>query len=102
MDVLVIGYNETNKSSLSVGSTEGAREEYVLEVIDPAATAYKSFNMSRKRKVLLGTIAGSLLAVFGVLALVLTRSMLHTLISYRQQVSQGESDNRIINSNGDF
>ncbi len=90
------------EAQTAIAMLASAREEYVLEVIDPAATAYKSFNMSRKRKVLLGTIAGSLLAVFGVLALVLTRSMLHTLISYRQQVSQGESDNRIINSNGDF
>ena len=61
-----------------------AREEYALEIIDPAAIPYKSFNMSRKRKVVIGVIAGTLLATFAVLSLVLIRGLLQTLIAYRQ------------------
>lgn len=61
-----------------------ARKDYALEVIDPAATPYKSFNLSRKRKVLLGTIAGTLMAVSLTLGLVLLRRMLGTFSQYRQ------------------
>jgi uncharacterized protein involved in exopolysaccharide biosynthesis len=62
-----------------------AREEYALEIIDPAALPYRSFNMSRKKKVLIGAIAGGLLAVFAALAWVVLAQMLQTITAYRAQ-----------------
>jgi LPS O-antigen subunit length determinant protein (WzzB/FepE family) len=69
-----------------------AREEYVLEVIDPAALPYRSFNMSRKKKIVIGTVAGGLLATFALLATVMLMSMWRTLSSYRQQMLEGSTD----------
>ena len=69
-----------------------AREEYVLEVIDPAALPYRSFNMSRKKKIVIGTVAGGLLATFALLATVLLMSMWRTLSSYRRQMLEGSTD----------
>lgn len=48
-----------------------ARDEYVLEIIDPAARPYRSVNLSRKKKVVVGAVVGFLLATFAVLALTL-------------------------------
>ena len=62
-----------------------AREEYALEIIDPAAIPYRSFNMSRKKKVLIGAIAGGLLAVFAALAWVVLAQMLQAITTYRAQ-----------------
>lgn len=90
------------EAQTAIAMLASARKEYVLEIIDPAATAYRSFNMSRKRKVLVGTIAGTLFSVFLVLALVLARSMLNTVVSSRQQLAQGEIKNQnIIANRGD-
>ena len=80
------------EAQTAIAMLASARAEYVLEIIDPAAVAYRSFNMSRKRKVLVGTIAGSLFAVFVVLALVLVGGMLQTLITYRQQLTHDQRD----------
>ena len=44
-----------------------ARDEYVLEVIDPAARPYRSVNMARKKKVAVGSVVGLLLTTFAVL-----------------------------------
>ncbi|EAQ96641.1 chain-length determining protein [Congregibacter litoralis] len=48
-----------------------AREEYVLEIIDPAARPYRSVNMSRKKKVLVGGIVALMLTMFAVLGVTL-------------------------------
>ena len=80
-----------------------ARKEYALEIIDPAATPYKSFNMSRKRKVLLGTFAGTFLCLFAILALVLVRGLLTTLSQYREMDRQARAKDSATTSldNGD-
>ncbi|MEM8493660.1 MAG: chain-length determining protein [Pseudomonadota bacterium] len=52
-----------------------AREEYVLEIIDPAARAYRSINMSRKKKVVVGAAVGLLLTAFAVIGLTLLREL---------------------------
>ena len=61
-----------------------AREEYVLEVIDPAARPYRSVTMSRKRKTLIGAIVGLLLTSSAVLAWVLLRGLWEQLVSVRR------------------
>lgn len=71
------------EAQTAISMLASSREEYVLEIIDPAAIPYRSFNMSRKRKVVLGVIAGTLVAVFAVLGLVLVRGMLGTILAYR-------------------
>jgi hypothetical protein len=48
-----------------------AREEYVLEIIDPAARPYRSVNMSRKKKIVVGGVVSFMLSVFTVLAITL-------------------------------
>jgi hypothetical protein len=45
-----------------------AREEYALEIIDPAARPYASVNMSRKKKVIFGALVCLMLTCFAVLA----------------------------------
>ena len=72
------------EAQTAIAMLANAREEYALEVIDPAAMPYRSFNKSRKFKTVVGGMAGALLSVFAVLALVLLRSMLETLASHRQ------------------
>lgn len=72
------------EAQTAIAMLASAREEYVLEIIDPAAMPYRSFSMSRKKKIVLGAVAGGLLTVFAVLALVMFRGMLQTLISYRE------------------
>ncbi len=72
------------EAQTAIAMLANAREEYALEVIDPAAMPYRSFNKSRKFKTVVGGMAGALLSVFAVLALVLIRSMLETLASHRQ------------------
>lgn len=51
------------------------REEYVLEIIDPAALPYRSLDLSRKKRVAIAGIAGLLLGSFFVLASVLVRQL---------------------------
>lgn len=72
------------EAQTAIAMLASAREEYVLEVIDPAALPYRSFNLSRKKKVLIGAIAGTLLATFGVLAWVLLAGMFQRINVYRQ------------------
>ena len=73
------------EAQTAIAMLASARDEYVLEIIDPAAMPYRSFNMSRKKKVLVGATAGGLLAIFSVFAWVLLARMLQTIIAYRQQ-----------------
>jgi hypothetical protein len=91
------------EAQTAIAMLTSAREEYALEIIDPAATPYKSFNVSRKRKVLLGMIVGTMLAVFTVFGLVLVRAMLQTVLAYREMQGRENSaqDNKIAFENGD-
>jgi len=73
------------EAQTAIAMLANAREEYALEIIDPAALPYRSFNMSRKKKIVMGTMAGTLLAVFGVLAWVLLAGMLKTITQFRAQ-----------------
>lgn len=75
------------EAQTAIAMLASAREEYVLEIIDPAALPYRSFNMSRKRKVILGAIAGMLLGTFAVLAWVLLAQMLQSIRDYRLAVN---------------
>ena len=72
------------EAQTAIAMLASAREEYVLEIIDPAALPYRSFTMSRKKKIVFGAIAGTLLACFAVLARVLLARMLQTIIEYRE------------------
>lgn len=91
------------EAQTAIAMLASAREEYALEIIDPAATPYKSFNMSRKRKVLLGTFAGTFLCLFAILALVLVRGLLSTLSQYREMDRQARAKDSATTSfdNGD-
>ena len=71
------------EAQTAIAMLASAREEYALEIIDPAAIPYKSFNMSRKKKVVVGAIAGGLLATFAALAWVVLSQVLSTIKSYR-------------------
>jgi len=71
------------EAQTAIAMLASAREEYALEIIDPAALPYRSFNMSRKKKFVMGTVAGTLLAVFGVLAWALLAKMLQTIKQFR-------------------
>lgn len=64
------------EAQTAIAMLASAREEYVLEVIDPAALPYRSFTISRKKRVVIGAIAGLLLGTFAVLAFVLIKQML--------------------------
>lgn len=71
------------EAQTAIAMLANARDEYALEIIDPAAIPYRSVTMSRKKKIVIGTVAGSLLAVFCVLAGVLLAGMLQKIIQYR-------------------
>ena len=59
------------EAQTAIAMLASAREEYVLEIIDPAALPYRSFTLSRKKRVVIGAIVGLLLGTFAVLASVL-------------------------------
>jgi hypothetical protein len=72
------------EAQTAIAMLANAREEYALEIIDPAAIPYRSFTMSRKKKIIIGAVAGTLLTVFAVLASVLLGGMLQKIILYRE------------------
>lgn len=65
-----------------------AREEYVLEIIDPAARPYRSVNMSRKKKIVVGSIVGFMLSVFAVLAITLLLQLWNSFQTARELHNQ--------------
>ena len=80
------------EAQTAIAMLANAREEYALEIIDPAAMPYRSFNMSRKKRIVIGTAGGFLLAVFGVLAWVLLAGMTQKVIQYRAQYQKQVSE----------
>lgn len=73
------------EAQTAIAMLASARDEYALDIIDPAALPYRSFNMSRKKKVVIGSVAGTLLATFAVLAGVLLARMLQSIKQFRAQ-----------------
>ena len=71
------------EAQTAIAMLASARDEYVLEIIDPAALPYRSFTLSRKKKVLAGAVAGALISVFAVFACVMLRSMLQVVSASR-------------------
>jgi hypothetical protein len=67
------------EAQTAIAMLASAREDYVLEIIDPAALPYRSFTLSRKKRVVVGAIAGLLLGTFAVLASVLIQQMLQRI-----------------------
>ncbi len=88
------------EAQTAIAMLASAREEYALEIIDPAALPYRSFTMSRKKKVVMGTFAGTLLAVFGVFAWVLLARMLQTVKAFREQEHQSKIGAEVGSSHG--
>ncbi len=76
------------EAQTAIAMLASAREEYVLEIIDPAALPYRSFSLSRKKKVVVGAIVGTLLATFGVLAWTLLANMVLGIKAYRESQAQ--------------
>ena len=70
-----------------------AREEYVLEIIDPAARPYRSVNMSRKKKLVVGSIVGLMLSTFAVLGITLLLQLWNSFQSARALHLQNNSTN---------
>lgn len=87
------------EAQTAIAMLASAREEYVLEIIDPAALPYRSFTMSRKKRIVLGAIAGTLLACFAVLARVLLARMLQTIIEYREAHPVEDAGDSTLNIN---
>jgi capsular polysaccharide biosynthesis protein len=71
------------EAQTAIAMLANAREEYAVEIIDPAAIPYRSFMISRNKRIVIGTIAGSLLAVFFVLVSVLVTGMVQKIVLYR-------------------
>lgn len=85
------------EAQTAIAMLANAREEYALEIIDPAALPYRSFTMSRKKRIVIGMVSGTLLSAFAVLAWVLVGGMLKTIIQFRvQQQEQAASDSLAI------
>lgn len=51
------------------------REEYALEILDPAVRPYDRYSPRRKRTVILGVIAGGLFSCFALIGIALVRDM---------------------------
>ena len=71
------------EAQTAIAMLANARDEYALEIIDTAAKPYRSFSMSRKKKIIIGTVAGTLLTMFAVLARVLLQGMLEKIKKHR-------------------
>ena len=86
------------EAQTAIAMLASAREEYALEIIDPAALPYRSFTMSRKKKVVMGGVAGGLLAVFGVFAWVLLARMLLSIKEFRESAQEPDTTAPAANS----
>ena len=75
------------EAQTAIAMLASAREEYALEVIDPAALPYRSFNMSRKKKTVFGGVAGILIASFLVMAFVFLKNIVQKIIQYRREMN---------------
>jgi uncharacterized protein involved in exopolysaccharide biosynthesis len=82
------------EAQTAIAMLANAREEYAMEIIDPAAIPYRSFMMSRNKRILLGTVAGLLLAVFFVLANIHVTRFLQEIILYRVHHPQAGANHR--------
>ena len=71
------------EAQTAVEMLASARDEYVLEVIDPAALPYRSFTMSRKKKATVGALAGLMIGVFLLFAWVFCSSIWRTIAEAR-------------------
>ena len=89
------------EAQTAIAMLANAREEYALEIIDPAAMPYRSFNKSRKFKTVVGGVAGGLLALFAVLASVLVRGMLATLMTHRRHYLDQQAMGVVTRTTGD-
>jgi hypothetical protein len=76
------------EAQTAIAMLANAREEYVLEVIDPAARPYRSVTMSRKKKTVIGAVVGLLLACFAVLAFTLIRELWNSLCNHLAQTPE--------------
>lgn len=83
------------EAQTAIAMLANAREEYAMEIIDPAAIPYRSFMMSRNKRILLGTVAGLLLAVFFVLANIHVTRFLQEIILYREHHPQAGANHRL-------
>lgn len=71
------------EAQTAISMLANAREEYALEIIDPAAIPYRSVTMSRKKIIIMGTIAGCLFTFFCVLGRVILADMFQKITQYR-------------------
>lgn len=71
------------EAQTAVEMLASARDEYVLEVIDPAALPYRSFTMSRKKKVVVGAAAGLMIGIFLLFAWVFCSDIWRTIARVR-------------------
>ncbi|MFT4519240.1 MAG: hypothetical protein ACI9JM_001631 [Halioglobus sp.] len=71
------------EAQTAISMLVSARPEYALEIIDPAATAWASYNMSRKKKIIMGVFAGTMLSIFAIFLIVIVKGMLGTLQAAR-------------------
>ena len=73
------------EAQTAIAMLANARQDYALEVIDPAAMPYASFSLSPKRQIAIGMITAAMLACFFTLFIVLFKRLRENLVSYRDQ-----------------
>ena len=71
------------EAQTAVAMLASAREEYVLEVIDPAILPFERISPSRKLFLVGGGLAGFLIAIFAVFARVFIQNLIHTINQYQ-------------------
>lgn len=80
------------EAQTAIAMLANARKEYALEIIDPAALPYRSHSMSRKKRIVIGAVAGTLLTMFVVLARVLLAGMWTRITEYRSHQIEATND----------
>lgn len=76
------------EAQTAVAMLVNAREEYVLEVIDPALLPFHRYSPSRKTFLILGLFVGGMLSVFFVLARMIFGELLASIKKYQVYQSQ--------------
>lgn len=75
------------EAQTAIAMLVSAREEYALEVIDPASVPYRSYSVSRKKAIVAGSVAALFFSVFLILALTLAKGMFEKVIRYRSSIA---------------
>lgn len=72
------------EAQTAISMLANSRDEFALEIIDPATIPFDRFSPAPKRTIALGTLAGTMLACFGIIGTIVLRRFITLLGTLKQ------------------